>query len=107
MTTSPDSPLFRFKKFRDYWKSRYTDKIQSYREKLPSCLTVCEIDNLLEFYLNELTKEIVRDDYRELIELSITLLDGDTERKFKIRPPGAKHHARWMALPTRTSEDLS
>ena len=51
-TTSPDSPLF--KKYRDNWN----DKIQYYREKLASCLTVSEIDNFLELYQNELTKEI-------------------------------------------------
>jgi len=40
-------------------------------------------------------KSIVRDDYRELIELSIMFLgDGDNNLK---RPPGAIHQARWIA----------
>jgi hypothetical protein len=39
----------------------------------------------------------VRDDYRELIELSLKYLGGDHENKLKIRPPGAMHQARWMA----------
>lgn len=94
VTTSPDIPLF--KNFRENWKNVDADKIQICTEKL-SCLNVSEIDKLLEFYRFELTKEIARDDYRELIELSIIFLGGDTEKKFKIRPPGAMHQARWMA----------
>ena len=62
MNTSPDSPIL--KKLRDNLKSVDSDKIQCYREKLKSCLTVSEIDNLLEFYRNELIKEIVSDDYQ-------------------------------------------
>lgn len=94
ITTSPNIPLF--KKFQENWKNVNPEKIQSYTEKL-SVLNVSEIDKLLEFYRLELTKKIFRDDYRELIELSIIFLGGDTEHKFKIRPPGAMHHARWMA----------
>ncbi|GBM11911.1 hypothetical protein AVEN_209614-1 [Araneus ventricosus] len=40
---------------------------------------------------------MVRDDYRELIELSIVFLGGDAEKNFEIRSPGAIHQARWMA----------
>ena len=36
-------------------------------------------------------KKIVRDDYRELIEMSIIFLGGDKEKKLKIRPPGASN----------------
>ena len=40
----------------------------------------CEIDQLVMFYNCELQKKkIVRDDYRELIELSIIFLGGDKE----------------------------
>ncbi|XP_046409261.1 uncharacterized protein LOC124174209 [Ischnura elegans] len=95
VTANPDIPLF--KKFRDNWNGVDPDKAQCYKKKLALHLTVSEIDNLLEFYRTELTKEIVRDDYRELIELSVIFLGGDTQRKFKIRPPGAMHQARWMA----------
>ncbi|CAG9793804.1 unnamed protein product [Diatraea saccharalis] len=94
VTTSPDIPLF--KKFRENWKNVDAQKIEICREKL-SCLNDSEINKLIEFYRSELIKEIARDDYRELIELSIIFLGGDTEKKFKIRPPGAMHQARWMA----------
>lgn len=94
VTNNPDIPLF--KKFRDNWKNIDPEKIQNPSEII-SCLNVSEVERLLEFYRAELTKNIVRDDYRELIELSIIFLGGDTERKFKIRPPSAIHQARRMA----------
>lgn len=75
-------------RFNGVWKSVDPDKIQYYRE---------EIGNLLDFYRTELGKKATRDDYRELIELSVTYSGGDPERKYKIRPPGAMHQARWMA----------
>ena len=57
----------------------------------------CEIDQLVMFYKCELQKKYARDDYRELIELSIIFLGRDKEKKPKIRPFGAIHQARWMA----------
>ncbi|GBN33097.1 hypothetical protein AVEN_87309-1 [Araneus ventricosus] len=59
--------------------------------------TVPELENLFDFYRAELKNVMVRDDYRELIELSIVFLGGVAEKKFKIKPPGAMHQARWMA----------
>ncbi|GBN73687.1 hypothetical protein AVEN_38313-1 [Araneus ventricosus] len=59
--------------------------------------TVPELENLFDFYRAELKNVMVRDDYRELIELSIVFLGGDAEKKFKIRPPCAMHQDRWMA----------
>ncbi len=38
-----------------------------------------------------------REDYRELLELTIIYLGGSTSWKFKLRKPGAHHHARFMA----------
>lgn len=93
--TSPDIPLF--KNFRENWKNVDILKTECYKEKVKSCLSASEIDNLLQFYRSELTKKMVSDDYRELIELSIIFLGGDETRQFKIRPPGAMHRARWMA----------
>lgn len=37
-----------------------------------------------------------RDDYRELLQLSLIFL-GDTTTNFIFKRPGAVHHARWMA----------
>lgn len=95
ITTSPDIPLF--KKFKENWKNVDTNRIQVYRENVEIYFTTHEIEALLKFYYAELTKKIIRDDYRELIELSVIFLNGDPDRKLKIRPPGAMHQARWMA----------
>ncbi|GBL85994.1 hypothetical protein AVEN_89056-1 [Araneus ventricosus] len=95
VTTSPDIPLF--KKLKVNWKNIDPTKIQCYRETVELFRTVTELENLLACYRAELKTVMVRDDYRELIELSIVFLSEDAEKKFKIRPPGAMHQARWMA----------
>ncbi|GBO01545.1 hypothetical protein AVEN_226252-1 [Araneus ventricosus] len=77
VTTSPDIPLL--KKPKDNWKNIDPTKIQCYRETEELFRTVTELENLLEFYRTELKNVIVRDDYRELIELSIVFLGGDAE----------------------------
>ncbi|GBN09203.1 hypothetical protein AVEN_232014-1 [Araneus ventricosus] len=45
----------------------------------------------------KIKKQKLRGDFKELTELCIMFLGGDTEKKFKIHPPGAMHQARWMA----------
>ncbi|GBM91155.1 hypothetical protein AVEN_26947-1 [Araneus ventricosus] len=80
VTTSPDIPLF--KKLNDNWKNIDLTKIQCYRETMELFRTVPELENLFDFYRAELKKIMVRDDYRELIELSIVFLGGDEEKKF-------------------------
>ncbi|GBM56782.1 hypothetical protein AVEN_67629-1 [Araneus ventricosus] len=95
VTTSPNIPLF--KKPKDNWKTIDLAKIQLYRETVELFRTIHELENLLDFYLVELKNVMVRDDYRELIELSVVFLGGDAEQKFKIRLPGPMHQARWMA----------
>ncbi|GBN39134.1 hypothetical protein AVEN_120979-1 [Araneus ventricosus] len=91
--TSQDIPLF--KKLKDNWKNIDLTKIQCYRETVELLRTLPELENSLDFYRAELKPVMVRNDYRELIELSIVLLGGDTE-KIKIRPPAAMHQTRWM-----------
>ena len=38
-----------------------------------------------------------RDDYRELLHLSLLFLGAEGSTNFHIQAPGAYHHARWMA----------
>lgn len=95
VTSSPDIPLF--KKFRDNWKNINPSAIEPCTDFVQQHLCEAIINELVTFFNNELAKAIVRDDYRELIELAIIFLGGDDENKIKIRPPGAIHQARWMA----------
>ena len=46
--------------------------------------------------LEELSTSAIRKDYRELCELALIINGGD-HTKIIVRPPGAQHHARWMA----------
>ena len=50
-------------------------------------------------YLQKVLKDArhPREDYKELLHLSLLFLGGWTEGKFKFRAPGALHQARWMA----------
>ncbi|GBM87815.1 hypothetical protein AVEN_38486-1 [Araneus ventricosus] len=95
VTTSPDIPLL--KKLKDNWKNIDPTKIKCYRETVELFRTVPEFENLLNFYHAELKNVMLRDDYRELVELSIAFLGGDAEKKFKTRPAVVIHQARWMA----------
>ena len=54
-------------------------------------------DNVIKFALAQLNKFQPRDDYCELLELSIIFLGGTPERGIRFRYPGAIHRARWMA----------
>ncbi|GBM06118.1 hypothetical protein AVEN_265176-1 [Araneus ventricosus] len=81
VTTSPDIPLF--KKLKDNWKKIDLTKIKCYRETMELFRTVPELENLFDFYRAELKNVMVRDNYRELIELSIVFLGGDEEKKLK------------------------
>lgn len=55
-----------------------------------------EIDRLLNFGVVELQKSIVRGDFSEYIELSVTFMDGDVNNKLKIRASGAMDQARCL-----------
>ncbi|GBN04125.1 hypothetical protein AVEN_232542-1 [Araneus ventricosus] len=80
VTTSPDIPLF--KKLKDNWKNIDLTKIQFYRETIELFRTVPVLENLFDFYRDE-KNVMVRDDYRELIELPIGFLGGDAKKNLK------------------------
>ncbi len=92
-TRNPDIPLC--KKLKENWKNIDPATIQCYRKTVELFRTVPEFEHLLDFYLAELKNVMVlsrlwysKDDYRELIKLSIVFL-GENAEKIKIRPPGA------------------
>ncbi|KAJ6642887.1 hypothetical protein Bhyg_07843 [Pseudolycoriella hygida] len=49
----------------------------------------------LQQILSDNSTYIPRDDYRELIDLTLIIL-GVENKSYKVRTPGALHHARWM-----------
>ena len=54
-------------------------------------------DSMIEFAATQLTMSQSRDDYRELLELTIIFLGGIPPRGIHFFYPGAIHRARWMA----------
>ena len=56
-----------------------------------------EIQVNMNYLFNALKNEKLKHDYRELVELCIIFIGKKSDSKFTIRPPGALHHARWMA----------
>ncbi|GBN29286.1 hypothetical protein AVEN_99221-1 [Araneus ventricosus] len=81
VTTSPDIPLF--KKLKENLKNIDPSKIQCYRETVELFRTITELENLLDFYRAKLKNVMFRDNYRELIELSIVFLGGYAEKNLK------------------------
>ncbi|GBM96175.1 hypothetical protein AVEN_239414-1 [Araneus ventricosus] len=69
-----------FTKLKDNWKNI---DIQCYRETVELLRTVPELENLLDLHRAEPKIVMVRDDYRELIELSIIFLVGMQEKNLK------------------------
>ena len=55
------------------------------------------MDEALEFALVCLKDQHPRDDYRELLELTVIYMGGIPPRGIRIMAPGAIHRARWIA----------
>lgn len=91
-SSSPETPLF--KRFRDVWD---TIPKEHYDCLNTSTRTEQFSENTLESLTTALAGEKqVRDDYNELIELTMIVLNKPPE-KIHWRAPGPIHHARWMA----------
>lgn len=94
---SPNVEIFR--RFQMEWhrleKSSYHSGLNDAFVK--SSITDNERVILLEFFERQLIEHHHREDYREVIQLTIIFLGGKINENFKIRAPGAFHNARWMA----------
>ena len=91
-TSSPDMVLF--KRFRESWtklnKNVYITGSNEVSDDV--CSTIL---GFFEHYLS--TQKQQRDDYQELLELTMTFLGGILKNGISIGIPGALSHARWMA----------
>ncbi|KAL4098131.1 hypothetical protein QTP88_022793 [Uroleucon formosanum] len=54
-------------------------------------------DDIIKFSIDRLEENHPRDDYRELLELTVIFLGGILPNGIHFKKPGAIHHARWMA----------
>src|ERR1700761_184969 len=100
LSSGPDISLF--KRFQSLWKLIYCTKFDpmmadDLESSTTSVFSTCK-KRVISFCSNKLQSAQPRDDYRELLELTITVLGGCLRRGFKFICPGAIHRARWMAL---------
>ena len=91
-STGPDVPIF--KAFKEFWPRIDKNKYKSGKSKIHLHLRH-RIGEIVIFIKDNLQNALPRDDYKELLELSLIFLGEGSEIKF--RKPGAYHHARWMA----------
>jgi hypothetical protein len=91
----PDIPIF--KRFKDTWNAIVHNHYQPY-QVLEIKLGAEEFREKTVDYLSDMKiKELqIRDDYQELVELTLTVL-GNPPQEIHWRTPGPIHHARWMA----------
>lgn len=96
-TVGPDIPLLnRFKQSwhtmdQSFFNFGVTDStIQKH-------ITPLHAKEITNFCLEQLTKDIHRDDYKEFLELVVLFLGHSLPDGNKFKRPGASHHARWMS----------
>lgn len=95
-TTGPNIKLFQ--RFRENWPSIDRSCYESglIVESIASVLNPVR-DDLIQFILQQLKVFQPRDDYHELLQLSLLFLGAECSADINIQAPGAFHHARWMA----------
>lgn len=90
-TSGPDVTIF--KRFKECWST-----IESTKYHIDVDVVSDDVrHNIMNFLVEQLTLKQPRDDYRELLELSVIFLGGTPPRGVSFRIPGPVSHARWMA----------
>lgn len=89
-SSGPDLPLF--KRFRTHWITIDTSSFEIL-ENFPQN----EKKDIIKFALTKINEDQPRDDYKELLELTILLLGSTPPTGIRFKKPGAYHRARWMA----------
>ena len=94
-SSGPEIQLF--KRFKNNWEQLDRSIPRAFElDEMSGPLREQHEELLLEFQCL-LETQHPRDDYRELLELSIIILGGQPKRGIRIARPGALHRARWMA----------
>ncbi|XP_076849024.1 beta-ureidopropionase isoform X1 [Brachyhypopomus gauderio] len=91
-----------FKRFHDYWPRIDRSQFQTAMDD-PFCVEA--LAKLVDLKVNAISfaKDVLsssqqtRDDYRELLELTVLFLGDTPPRGIRIMAPGTMHRARWMA----------
>lgn len=91
-TSGPDMAFF--KRFRETWTKLNKKVYITGSNEVPDDVR-STILGFLEYHLS--TQKQQRDDYRELLEVTMIFLGGIPKNGISFRTPGAVSHARWMA----------
>jgi hypothetical protein len=88
-STGPDILLF--KRFQQQWQFINKELFQVCDDN------VNDREDIISFCQHQLAVKQQRDDYRELLELTMIFLGATPARGIRFMQPGALHRARWMA----------
>jgi hypothetical protein len=87
-----------FVHFRDYWPCiDQTSFSTALQDDTVAPVVMPWKDSIIEFARHQREQSLPRDDYKELLELSIIFLGGTPSNGIQFRYPGAVHRARWMS----------
>jgi len=87
-----------FGHFREYWPRINQAAFSSaLNDNSTAAVIVSWKDSVISYAVDQLQRFQPRDDYCELLELTIIFLGGCPPRGVHFRQPGAIHRARWMA----------
>lgn len=94
-TSGPNVPLF--KRFQNEWQDMDQMQYQAVEFENLHINLRSRINPICEMINRFLSEIQPRDDYKELLELSLIFLGHVPPRGIRFYKPGAYHHARWMA----------
>src|SRR6218665_3623795 len=96
VSKSPNIDIFTH--FKEYWppidQTAYCTALED--QSLAAVIAPWK-DSVIAFAVCQLEEYLSRDDYRELLKLTIIFLGGIPPRGIHFQYPGAVHRARWMA----------
>lgn len=96
VTSGPGTTFFI--RFREKWnqidQNQYEPGIRD--SKIRSVISDQMREEIIHFCNTELANKFTRDDYRELLQLTVIFL-GEDKGSVRFRTPGAISHARWMS----------
>jgi hypothetical protein len=96
VSSGPNIKLFQ--RLKSSWNSIDQERYESAIVDKKICNIIIPIKVSTEKFIKEqLQKNHAREDYIELLQLSLLFLGENLEKKIKFRSPGAVHRARWLA----------
>ena len=95
-SSCPEVPLF--KHFQAHWAFIDPDKYDVGVDSLDVLNIIRDVhESVKAFAFRHLEEAQPRDDYRELLELTLIFMGAVPRRGVHFMSPGAMHHARWMS----------